>query len=323
MAALDMPGIKNLPKSTPRDVRSEMETLLLTISGIACWKKPPFQRDFRLTDKVKAISDQIKKDRGIIPGVVTLGKLDGETYLVDGQHRIEAFKMTDLVEGIADVRIKYFNDMAEMAQEFIGINTALVRMRNDDFLRSLEQSNEHLLAIRRKCPFIGYNRVRVGNHARVLMSMAQVLRTWDGSDGDTPSHGESTMECASALNAFTVKAVCDFMNACFEAWGNDEEHYRLWSSLNLSLLMWLWRRVVMGEHLTKTKRWTKLDRDQFVKCLMALAANPVYTEFLRGRNLSDRDRPPTYTRIKQIFTHRLAEMALKQVRFPQEEWVKG
>lgn len=160
-----------------------------------------------------------------------------------------------------------------------------------------------------------------------IPAVVDMVRHWSSGHDvacarDVRPEGADTMTCARALDNEDTKRICDFMAVCYEAWGNDKIHYRLWSKLNLGILMWIWRRTVLDQQRTGVKRWVKLDRAQFVKCLMALAADPLYVEWLRGRNMSDRDRPPTYGRIKAIFVRRLGEMGMRQVRFPQEEWVK-
>src|SRR5439155_2436385 len=41
-------------------------------------------------DKVRALAEQVKADGGVMPGIITLGVVDGVTYLIDGQHRRES-----------------------------------------------------------------------------------------------------------------------------------------------------------------------------------------------------------------------------------------
>ena len=103
-------------REAPKAARSAMETLLFSLDEVSAWKIPPFQRPIRVNDKVRSASEQIKDDGGVIPGVITLGKLpsDKSYYIVDGQHRVEAFNISGLLECSADVRIIRFASMAEM-----------------------------------------------------------------------------------------------------------------------------------------------------------------------------------------------------------------
>jgi hypothetical protein len=275
--------------------------------------------------KVLKLVEDIKVQDGVLPGILTLGKLDGEIYLVDGQHRAEAFLLSEMMTGYADVRICHFETMAEMSEEFITLNSALVRMRNDDIIRGLEALNPHVAAIRRRCPHIGYDGVR-GTRARVLVSMASVLRTWFGSAGATPTTGPSSTDAVKMLDDGQVAQLCSFMTVCYEAWGNDKEHFRLWSSLNLAVLMWLWRRVVLGTGLPPYRGGTRvvtMKTDQFMRCMMSVAADPKYSEWLIGRALRERDRSPCYARVREIFGRRLALDGIKSARFPQEDWTKS
>lgn len=43
------------------------------------------------------------------------------------------------------------------------------------------------------------------------------------------------------------------------------------------------------------------------KCLMSVSADSDYLAWLPGRNLSERDRSPCYSRLKVIFSRRLTE----------------
>jgi len=322
---LKMPGIKEVPKDTPRTDRSSMETMLLTPQGVERWRKPPFQRELRETPRVVALAEEIKKESGILPGIITLGQLGGELYLVDGQHRLHAFKLSGLSEGLADVRVRYFKTMAEMSAEFIELNGALVRMRTDDITRAQEERNEHIAQLRKRCPFVGYDHIRSAG-GKTLLSMATAIRIWFGSAGETPSTGPASSDAINMLNAEEGDKLARFLQMCFAAWGRDTEHFRLWSALNLGILMWLWRRIVLGTNLPPYRggsRILSIKADTFEKCCMGLAADSRYTEWLIGRALRERDRPPCYSRIREIFTRRLAIEGIRGPRFPHEDWTKS
>lgn len=326
MAVLRMPGVKELPKNAPKSIRSIMDTMMITPAGIERWKKPPFQREVRITQKVLEAAEELKKNGGVISGIITLGKLGADTYLVDGQHRIEAFKLADLSEGIADVRICTFDDMGEMGEEFARLNTQLVRFKTDDILRGLEGTNPHLQRIRKMCPFVGYDNLRHRGAKNVkLVAMSTLIRTWFGSDSDTPNHGPPSGDAARMLNVENTEEMIRVMTICFEAWGQDEQNFRLWGSLNLALTFWLWRKLVLRQLAISTGRRgglepTTLTAEQFRACLMALSANAQYIEWLRGRGLRERDRSPAYVRVKSVFVGRIGGMAYGKPILPQPDW---
>lgn len=326
-SVLKLPGVRELPRSAPRSVRSIMDTVQLTPEGCERWKRPPFQRELRITPRVQELIEQLRGDGGVVPGIITLGKLGAETYIIDGQHRIEAFKQSGLATGYADVRICTFENMGEMGEEFVCLNSSLVRMKNDDILRGLEGTNEHLAFLKRRCSFLGYDNIRTakdGQKARYLLSMATAVRVWFGSSGLSPTTGGSSMESVKMLDNVQTERLVVFLHSCFEAWGSDRENFKLWCTLNLGVLIWLYHRAVLAEHRPASQRGgvqtVTLTRDQWVSCLMALSSNARYSEWLIGRNLSERDRSPCYMRIREIIVPRLIDMGIRAPKFPNGSW---
>lgn len=287
-----------------------METMELSPAIVKSWQRPPFQRPVNATKKIQAVAEEIKKT-GVIEGVITLGRLRTDVatyyYVVDGQHRLQAFLMSGLPVVFADVRKLTFDTIAEMAEEYVLLNSSLVRMRPDDILRGLESATPLLATIRSECPFVSYDNVRRGPSKSVL-SMSAVLRCWCGSASDIPTSmtGVSVPTIAGRLNKDDDgQGLIGFLTAAHLAWGSDHEYYRLWGTLNLSVCMWLWRRLVLDRDRSGAKRYALLTPETFKECLMALSADGQYLSWLIGRNITDRDRSPCYTRVKTIVSRRL------------------
>lgn len=310
-----LPGLKNAPRSAPK---SRMDTMLITPDSVAKWRCPPFQRPLKTNRKVLELSEKLKTDGGIIPGIVTLGILDSQWYIVDGQHRMEAFRLADIKEGLVDVRIVEFETMTEMAEEFAQLNDSLVRLLPDDKLRALESALEPLQLIRKASKFVGYGNLRRGGGS-VLVSMSAVLRLWAASSKEVPqSSNTNVVELAKEMSVEDAAALSEFLNTCYAAWGSDPEHSRLWGGLNMTILAWIWRRTVTGQYSSKT---TKITKGQFLSCCMSLSASQQYLDWLVGRNgTRDRDRSPCYGRIRQIIQHRLTQDGLKKFYFPSPLW---
>lgn len=311
-------------REAPRAKQSRMDTLIITPEIAGSWKLPPFQRPLRVNDKVRAVTEQIKRDE-VIEGVITLGKLKGDNayYIVDGQHRIESFKLSEIGEAIADVRICTFDSLGEMADEFVRLNSSLVRMRPDDILRGLESSVPALTAIRKACPFVGYDQVRRSTSGPIV-SMSSLLRCWAGSAMETPPNngggGLSAAQHAQNLNQQSLQNLIGFLATAHAAWGRDPEYYRLWSALNFTLCMWLWNRLVIDRDRTGNKRYAVLSITQFKHCLMSVSADADYLAWLPGRNMGDRDRSPCFMRLKAIFVKRLTVEGGKKVFLPMPAW---
>lgn len=325
-----MPNIQAAIKGTkaaPKSLRSSMETLIITSDQVNEWRIPPFQRPLRVNAKVQAIAEEMKANGCEISGVVTLGRLTGDPvyYVVDGQHRVEAFRLSGMKEIIADVRVVHFDSMADMSDEFVRLNTALVRMRPDDLLRGLTPGLPPLQKIMRECSFVGYDQVRRGGESGPVVGLSAVIRCWDTSGRDVPtssSHG-SIGQIAMALDEDSARKLIRFLNLAHEAWGRDPEYYRLWANCNLGLCMWLYRRIVLDTSRRGGVRIAVLKDDQFSKCMVALSANPKYLEWLRGRLLNDRDRSPGYTRIKTIFARRLVDEGITKTGLPSPPWASN
>jgi len=308
------------PSSKPQKAtQTTVDTIIITPEIAKGWLNPPFQRPLRLNQRVIELAEEVKAHE-VIPGVITLGVLDGKTYLLDGQHRREAFLISELKEGYLDIRVAHFESMGDMGEEFVKLNSALVRLRPDDMLRGLEASNEHLSRIRKKCPWIGYDQIRRGPSSPVV-SMSAVLRCWFGSATEVPKTGVgSASNLVSSLTQDDADELCSFMERAVTAWGKDQEYARLWSSLNLTLVMWLWRRISLAQW---SPRVPKVTKELFTKCMMALSASSTYVDWLAGRQMSERDRGPAYSRIKSIFAKRLEEEYGKKAAMPQPSWASN
>lgn len=309
------------PQTKPeKTTRSTVDTIMLTHDMPKHWPLAPFQRPIRVNDKLLGIVEDIKRDGGVLPGVLTFGVLDRTTYVVDGQHRIKAFELSEMAEGFADTRTVHFESMADMAEEFVNLNSKIVTFRPDDILRGLEQSYPALLRIRKECAFVGYDMVRRNAYAPIL-SMATVLRTWAAATAEVPVPGSSSAtERAKSLTEDEAEKCARYLNICFKAWGRDPEYSRLWGTLNLGICGWLYRRVVLGDGFTSTKRHIRLSGDEYGKAIMGLSTGDDYMSWLVGRGLVDRDRAPAFNRIKAIIGRRINRGGEKRIMFPQPEW---
>jgi hypothetical protein len=261
----------------------------------------------------------------VIEGVISLGTVGADRktfYLYDGQHRIEAAKISGLKEFIADVRICHFDDLTQMGTEYVRLNSQISRMRPDDVLRGLEGSVGCIRVIRTRCEFVGYDNIRRGGNSPML-SMSATIRCWTASNNETPSltgAGSSAMVMAQGMTMTDAEECCQFLNVARAAWGADLENARLWSNLNLSVCMWLWRSLVLGARQNVSKRTVVLNADQFKRCLMMVSSQRDYIDWLVGRNMNERDRAPCYARVKQLFVARLRLDKMDNVKMPQPSW---
>lgn len=308
--------VRALDTEPKKATRTALDTIEITPESVKEWLKPPFQRPLKMNAKVHALAEQIKLDGGVLPGVITIGVIAGEQYLLDGQHRREAFLLSGCSSGFVDICKHFFTDMAEMGREFVNLNSQLVRLKPDDILRGLEGMSEGLSTIRKQCSFVGYDMIRRSAYAP-LLSMSVALRSWFGSENDVPGNPGSAMDLGARTTADEGEGVAAFLKMAHLAWGRDHEYARLWGSLNLTLCMWLYRRLVVTPYSVKTQKITK---DIFTKCLMSLSADGTYLSWLHGRSLNERERTPGYNRVKAVFVRRLLEETGKKMLLPAPEW---
>lgn len=125
-----------------KQTHTVVDTIKVTPAIVKSWLIGPHQRPLRVNDKVRALAEEIKNDGGVWPGMVTLGQIGAKTYVLDGQHRREAFLLSGQPEGYTDVRVHFFDNLEDMGPEFVRLNSCLVRMGPDDlfggFARSLD-----------------------------------------------------------------------------------------------------------------------------------------------------------------------------------------
>jgi hypothetical protein len=314
--------IVELNKRAPRGKRTQMDTIELTKEQLAQWKAPPFQRPVRVNEKVLSVVDDLRTD-GVMPGILTLGVIEQGrergTYLLDGQHRGKAFELSDVESVLADVRVITFDSLAEMGEAFVELNSSLVTMRPDDILRGMEGAIEALQIVRRDCPFVGYDMIRRNTHSSIL-GMSAVLRAWHGSSGETPGNPSiAAIRLAQETTPESARMLVDFLKIAFDAWGREENNFRLWAGLNMTICMWLYRRLVL-ERERGIRRYVILHKEEFKRCLMSLAATASYVDWLYGRAMKERDRSPAYGRIKEIFSKRLSDERKSRVLLPSPQW---
>lgn len=317
-------GIKGAHEA-PRNRRSSMETLIITQEIVNQWQLPEWQRPLRENQKVRDLAQEIKADGVAIPGVITLGRTRSSNglYLVDGQHRIHAFRLSELPEALADVRIMTFEDTAEMSVEFYELNSRLAVMKPDDMLRAMEPTSEVLQRIHRECRrIVTYGQVRRGVTTGPVLSMSATIRCWTGTSTETPSttvSGKNVVQLLHDMDDDSATLLIRFLQIAYTAWGGDKEYYRLWANLNLAMNMWLFRRLVIDK-TRGVKRYVTLNDTQFRQCLQSISADSKYIDWLLGRQLGDRDRMPCYDRLKAIYTARLKDGGMSKPLMPQPTW---
>jgi hypothetical protein len=322
-----MANVIKLKDQQAEHKQSVLECRILSLDDFDQWVRHPYQRPVLENQKVQELAAELRANGGIIPGVLTLGRLpnDPNIYGVDYQHRIAACKLSGRTQFIGEVRTVEYGSMAEMAKDTIKLNSRLNNLRPDDVLRALEPSSPLLAQLHTACNFISYtSHVRRASRNSGVLSMSATLRCWSASTGETPSFGGGlpSAELVETLDQEDLQQLIAFLAAAYEAWKDEPEYYALWATLNLTMCMWLFRQLVM-KRPDKKSRAVHLTVAEFARCLMSVSAAGDYLNWLPGRKLSDRDRSPCYTRLRAIFTKRIIDDIGHRPIFPQPQWYSG
>jgi hypothetical protein len=312
--------MNKLPKN-----RSITKSMVLTRTLIDAWQAPGFQRPITDNAKLERYAMSLLKSP-VIASVIHLGRWEGNLYTIDGRHRLEGFRRSGLAQVRADVNIKDYasgeDGMREMAYDYVILSATIAKQRPDDGLRALEKTNGYLKSIRMDCPFVGYDQIR-RNASSPLLSMAVALSAWHGSANEVPRTPKAgAIENATCLTLVDCTHLTQFLKLAYTAWGNEFNNRRLWSTLNITLCMWVYRRMVMF-NANSLARATKLTPEQFLLGLRGLAGSANYVEWLTNRSLHERERSPAYGRLRAVFVGVLNEALQRRTLMPSPSWYSG
>jgi hypothetical protein len=218
----------------------------------------------------------------------------------------------------AELRWEFFDDYAKMALRFDKLQRHMAKMKPDDGLRALEHSVPVLAYIKKSCLFVGYGKIQRAESTSASLSMSVLVRCWVGSESAVPTSSPgAARELVQAMDQSTAERCVEFATLAFRAWENNSEFGPLWGTVNLTLCIWLYRRMVLAPS-TEVKPMT---REQFGRFLMALTDDD-YIEFLRGKQMTRNSRNAVMTRLETRLTTFLKKVDPKVRRpcLPKRDW---
>ena len=321
---MDIPKFRN---ALEREARATTFLAMITSLDILLWIiDPKIQREFKCNPKVQGLA-KVLPSLGAIPGTITLGVWEGKVYVLDGQHRLGAYQVY-LTEGGKDsIRAMlhwiFFDEgqggYAAMGKKFDELQMVLSKMTPDDSLRPLEHSTPVLQYIRKNCGFVGYDRLRKAARGRYL-SMAVLIRAWLGSGTETPVSAPGTArDLVRVLSPDDAKNCTSFANLANEVWGAKPDIRQLWNSLNLTICMWLYRRMVLNPE----DGVTALSPEQFKACVSRLSRKIDgydYAGMLQGLTMNPANKRHAMSYHKKAISAGCREFGIRRVRFPEGPW---
>ena len=319
--AIPLPVIKTATERQSRVVQAQHWVTVEAIRN--SYELPAAQRPLTLNRKVVELASTLRAaSTPCLHGTIVIGIVDGRMYIIDGQHRLRAIEESGVPEVLILVAYEFLDSIEDVGRRFVELNEHLVRMMTDNILNGYIASSEALTYIMEHCRFIGTSQIRRSDRSGPMVSLSLMLRCWYGSANDTPSGsaGLSALEIARTMQVGDARNLVAFSDAAFTAFGRESPNKPLWSALNLTLCMWLFRQTV----LDATGRVTPLNIANFRAGLRGLAASTDYIDFLVQRKLDPTNRRVTYERLAKLFASRIRQdrdHPLRTVRLPQPEWL--
>lgn len=312
---------KSLLDYAPFDV----EKIIITHEIVEGWKKPPFQRPVAIGRNLGKLAVNLQDDEFLLT-TIYLGVLDGVTYIVDGQHRKEAFIASGLRRLVAPVTTRYYPDgtagLTRMCEDFLKINTHVKNPTANDKLRALEPTNPLIGKIREDCPFVGYSGFRRSDSSPIV-SMAQAIRALVISAQEAPgSAGRSAVDHAVEMRSSEVNGLKTFLKLAYESWGRDAENKYLWSPMNLTMCLWFFRRMLRSPSSSGSLGNT--TQAQFLDIFFGLMSNRRYRALLQGNKggrLHDSNtRNPVCRELMKTIKAQLKKDGTKSPYIPKPSW---
>ena len=328
----DIPKFRN---AIERQTQTHVDMIVVTPETWDQWANPNgtkvgpnsedgFQRAISRNQNVREVAEVIKRDR-VIPGQVVIGVYLDKLWLIDGQHRREAFfeaVKSGIPSAYMDIKYEWFDSWADMASRYVELQRKICGHKADDMLKGLEFSTPSLQLLRQKCPFVGYTRLRGSAEHKARLSVSGVLKAWFGSRSEAPnSAGPGTYDASKVFSIEDANQLSAFLRLAESAWTFHPNYWPLWGQLNMTVCMWLYRRCV----LSVTEGFPSMTAEQFSSCLASLPTAKIgqsfmYVQFLNRKGFADRG--PVYSEIVKSFTSALRTEHKARVKFPEPPWTR-
>lgn len=290
--------IPELKTAAEKRSRTVSKTVILDFEDCeASWKVVgDIQRGSSLTKKIVEVGEDIGGS-GIFPSTIYIAVWEGNQYINDGLQRFSGWRDAVSKGGptqvAANVQWEYFPDgpdgKAKMGERFAKLQLTLKRHRPDDGLRAIQHSLPAIKLIADECPNVGFGAVQRSNSKNTSLSMAVALQSWASSASEQCTSSGSARDLAYRLTMDDAKKCVSFLTVARGAWGSTVEYNRLWGPVNLSVCMWLYRRMVVDPE----QGVTPLTAKQFSNCLVTLTNDTpksTYVEWLRAKPSSAENR---------------------------------
>lgn len=279
---------------------------LLAKTGV--WKIPDWGREPKVNRHVLSVAEDLKECNHLSSTLV-LGVYDNTIWRIDGNHRLLGFLLSGIPNMLAHCMVHYCDGHKDMYRIYKIYQRHLRTPTKDDNLKGLAETRDPLQTIKNRCKFVTYETVNDTESRRIRMSA--VIRAWYDSVPYIPKHIRANIEeQAVKIEETEARKIVEFLLACKE--GLSIQVPFLWKPINITLLMWLYRRLVWGEIDVESEdvEYSRLTKDEFILGMLGLQTNNYYGTL--GTRELERDRFGAYTSLMSYFKKSLHSMGVKR-----------
>ena len=293
--------------------------LVGTLNDPKCgiWKLPNWGREPKSNDIVVSVAADLQVNPHL-KSTLILGIYDNAIWKIDGNHRLLGFLTSGLPSMTAYCMFHKCTSHEDMYRIYRIYQRHIRTPTKDDNLKGFEVTHPPLKTISSKCKFVTYGSLKDYETSRIKMT--SVVQAWFDSLSYLPKHVRSNIEeQAKKIDESAARKINEFLMVCKE--GLTLQISVLWKQINITLLLWLYRRVVweMVDEEHEGSDYPVLTKDEFVCGLQGLQASSYY-QALFQREL-EKDRLETYNSLISHFRNNLRSCGIKRrMTLPKPNW---
>jgi hypothetical protein len=256
--------------------------------ALEVWQVPEYNRETTDTKKVNELVEALLREPVLRYDHFIISCRECVLRKVDCNHRVRAFEKSGLPAIRVNIHYIRFDSEEEEVEAYRQKQYQLKRSTPNDRLKVVARTHQPLQRIAELCNFVTFDKACAGQAGK-LVTMSTVVQVYEWSKTNPPrSRSVSSIEdLAKTLTAEDAAQIVEFLLLCREYF--EVKNPSLWKVSNLTLCLWLYRRLIWREEVEDT-RWSRMTSQEFGSGLGALS-NTTYAGRITNKTLShDTDR---------------------------------